>query len=276
MSNLLKRTLGGGAYILVMLGGTIIHPYAFALVFAVLLFFTQYEFYALVEKAGHKPSRLIGTIFGIVFFLICFGMAQGFLPYAFGFTFIPIIVILFIIEVFRSNKNTLENAGFSALGFVYIAVPFSLLNFIVNTSFGGNTNTFYPWILVGVFLIIWANDSFAYILGSAFGKHKMCPNISPKKSWEGLIGGAIFAIILGLVNAVLFQAISMTSWIVISVLTVTFGTLGDLFQSKIKREIGIKDSGKILPGHGGFLDRLDSLLFAIPAIFVWLIFSGLL
>jgi len=276
VSNLLKRTLWGGAYILVMLGGTILHPYAFALVFAVLLFFTQYEFYALVEKAGHKPSRLIGTIFGIVFFLICFGMAQNYLSYAFGFTFIPIIVLLFTIETFRSNQNTLENAGFSALGFVYIAVPFSLLNFIVNTSFGGNSNNFYPWILVGVFLIIWANDSFAYLLGSAFGKHKMCPNISPKKSWEGFVGGAIFGVIMGIVNAVLFQALSMTSWIAIALTVVIFGTLGDLFQSKIKREIGVKDSGKILPGHGGFLDRLDSILFAIPAIFVWLIFSGLL
>ncbi len=276
MSNLVKRTLWGAAYVVIMLGGTIIHPYSFALIFAVLLFFSQYEFYALVEKAGHKPSRIIGTIFGVLFFLVCFGMAINLLPASFVFTFIPIIVLLFIIEIFRSNQNTLENAGFSALGFVYIAVPFSLLNFIINTSFDGSNNTFYPWILVGLFLIIWANDSFAYLLGTAFGKHKMCPNISPKKSWEGFIGGAIFAVIMGILNAVLFQALSMTSWIAIALTAVIFGTFGDLFQSKIKREIGVKDSGKILPGHGGFLDRLDSLLFAIPAIFVWLVFSGLL
>ena len=102
----------------------------------------------------------------------------------------------------------------------------------------------------------------------------MFERISPKKSWEGFIGGAVFAIIMGIVNAVLFQALSMISWGVIAALTVIFGTLGDLFQSKLKREIGVKDSGNILPGHGGFLDRLDSLLFVIPAIFTWLVCSG--
>ena len=128
--------------------------------------------------------------------------------------------------------------------------------------------------MVVVFFILWINDSAAYRVGTQFGKHKMCKNISPAKSWEGLIGGAVFAIIMGIVNAVMFQAVSMLSWIVIAVLTVAFGTLGDLFESKIKREIDVKDSGTFLPGHGGFLDRLDSLLFVIPAIFIWLIFTG--
>lgn len=256
-----------------MLGGTLLHPIVFAVVFATVLFFTQYEFYAMVEKAGHRPSRIIGSAFGVLFFLVCFGMSNNFLPSIFGFSFIPIVVILLIVEIFRSDTNTLENGGFSTLGFAYIALPFCLMNFVVHTSASGE-NSFYPWIMVGVFFILWMNDSAAYLVGTAFGKHKMCKNISPAKSWEGLIGGAIFAICMGLLNAVLFQAISMISWIVITILTVTFGTLGDLFESKIKREIDVKDSGNILPGHGGFLDRLDSLLFVIPAIFIWLIFSG--
>lgn len=274
MSNLVKRTIFGAVYVLIMLAGTLIHPIAFALVFAVILFFTQFEFYDVVEQAGHKPSKWLGTISGILFFLISFLLSIGIVPKPFGLTFIGIIVFMFIFEIFSSRENTLENSGLSVLGFIYIAGPFSLLSFIVHTSAIGQTNTFNPWILAGVFLILWVNDSFAYLIGSAFGKHKMCKNISPKKSWEGLIGGAVFATIMGIINAVLFQTIGMTSWIVIALLTVAFGTLGDLFQSKIKREIGVKDSGKILPGHGGFLDRLDSLLFAIPAIFIWLIFSG--
>lgn len=257
-----------------MLGGTLIHPYVFAVVFSILLFFTQYEFYALVEKAGHRPSRIIGSIFGVLFFLICFAVSNNLIPAKFGFSFIPIVVVLLIVEVFRSDKNTLENGGFSTLGFAYIALPFSLMNFILQNSGLGEESVFYPGILAGLFFILWINDSGAYIVGTAFGKHKMCPNISPAKSWEGLIGGVVFGVIMGIVNAVVFQAISMTSWIVIALLTVTFGTLGDLFQSKIKREIGIKDSGNILPGHGGFLDRLDSLLFAIPAVFTWLIYAG--
>ncbi len=114
----------------------------------------------------------------------------------------------------------------------------------------------------------------AYAVGSLIGKHKISPKISPGKSWEGLIGGAVFAVIMGILNAVFFPAISMTNWIIVAMISVVFGTCGDFFESKLKRETGIKDSGTILPGHGGFLDRFDSLLFAIPVIFVWLNLYG--
>ncbi|WP_167617666.1 phosphatidate cytidylyltransferase [Maribellus sediminis] len=274
MSNLLKRSIWGILYVVIMMGGILIHPFAFAAVFATLLFFTQYEFYAMVEEAGHKIYRLPGTLLGLLFFFTSFGLSGGYLPRPFAFIFIPILMTLFIIELFRSNKLTLQNSGITVLGFVYIAIPFGLMNFVVHSSATGQSTVYYPWILAGIFFILWVNDSFAYMIGSALGKHKLCPKISPAKSWEGLIGGAVFAVIMGIVNAVLFQEISMLSWIVIALLTVGFGTLGDLFESKIKREIGAKDSGNILPGHGGFLDRLDSLLFAIPAVFLWLIISG--
>ena len=269
-----KRAIWGILYVVIMMGGILIHPFAFAIVFATLLFFTQYEFYAMVEEAGHKIYRLPGTILGLLFFFVCFGLSNGFLPRPFEFIFIPIFLTLFIIELFRSNKLTLQNSGITLLGFIYIATPFGLMNFIIHTSADGQSVAYYPWILAGVFFILWVNDSFAYLIGSALGKHRLCPQISPAKSWEGLIGGGIFATIMGIVNAVLFQEISMLSWIIIALLTVCFGTLGDLFESKIKREIGAKDSGNILPGHGGFLDRLDSLLFAVPAVFLWLILSG--
>ncbi|MCE4563616.1 phosphatidate cytidylyltransferase [Maribellus sp. CM-23] len=274
MSNLTKRSIWGLIYVVVMMGGLLFHPIAFAVVFGTLLFFTQYEFYALVEAAGHKISRLPGTLMGVFYFLICAGIANSLLPKSLLLICIPIILLMFIIELFRRNHNTLERSGLTVLGFIYIAIPFALMNFIVNSSLNGQTNVYYPWIMAGVFLILWTNDSFAYLIGTRFGKHKMCTRISPAKSWEGLIGGAVFAIVMGIVNAVLFQAVDMLSWIVIAVLTVGFGTLGDLFESKIKREIGTKDSGNILPGHGGFLDRLDSLLFAIPVVFIWLMLSG--
>jgi len=274
VSNLSKRALWGFLYVVIMLGGILIHPFAFALIFAIVLFFTQYEFYAMVDEAGHKIKRLPGTLMGVFFFLVTFAVASGYLPSAFNLLIILIVLLIFVFELFRTNPNTLERSGITVLGFIYIAGPFSLLNFVVHTSFNGQTNVYYPWILAGIFFILWINDSFAYLVGSRWGKHKMCPNISPAKSWEGLVGGAVFAVVMGIFNAVLFQGLSMLNWIVIALLTVTFGTLGDLFESKIKREIGAKDSGNILPGHGGFLDRLDSLLFAIPAVFLWLIFSG--
>lgn len=271
MSNLVKRLIWGILYVAVMMGGVLIHPLLFALIFGSVLFFTQYEFYAMLDEAGHKITRFPGSFMGVFYFLLCFGVANGYLPHVFSLSFIPIILIMFIMELFRSNKSTLERSGLTILGFIYIAGPFSMMNFLVNTSAGGPDHTFYPWILAGVFFIIWVNDSFAYLIGTRFGKHKMCPNISPAKSWEGLVGGAVFGIIMGIFNALLFQEVSMPGWIVIAVLTVAFGTLGDLFESKIKREIGAKDSGNILPGHGGFLDRLDSLLFTVPAVFFWLI-----
>ncbi len=271
MSDLVKRSLWGIIYVVVIMGGILVHPLLFALVFGTLLFFTQYEFYAMVEGAGHKITRFPGSFMGVIYFLLCFAVANNYIPQVFSLAFIPIVLIMFIIELFRSNRNTLERSGLTILGFIYIAGPFSLMNFVVYTSAGGQAHAFYPWILAGVFFIIWVNDSFAYLVGTQFGKHKMCPSISPKKSWEGLVGGAVFGIIMGIINAVMFQAVSMTAWIVIAVLTVSFGTLGDLFESKLKREIGAKDSGNILPGHGGFLDRLDSLLFVVPMVFSWLI-----
>jgi len=271
VSNLLKRSISGFLYVAIMMLGTLTHPLVFALIFGTVLFFTQYEFYAMVAGAGHKITRFPGSILGVIYFLLCFAVANNYIPQFFSLAFIPIILFLFILELFRSNRNTLERSGLTILGFIYIAGSFSMMNFIVFSSIGGQAHTFYPWILVGLFFIIWINDSFAYLIGTKFGKHKMYPKISPKKSWEGLIGGAVAGITMGILNAVMFQAIDMLNWIIVAILTVAFGTLGDLFESKLKREIGAKDSGNILPGHGGFLDRLDSMLFAVPVVFFWLI-----
>ena len=164
---MLKRSLTAIVYVLVMLTGTFLHSISFAIVFASLLFFTLFEFYELVKKAGHRPSKWLGTISGTLYFFINFGLARGFLPKQFGFSFIPILLFLLGFEIFRSNKNTLENSGFNMFGFVYIAAPFSLLNFIVHTPVNGQPNIFYPWILAGVFFIVWMNDSGAYLIGSA-------------------------------------------------------------------------------------------------------------
>jgi phosphatidate cytidylyltransferase len=127
---------------------------------------------------------------------------------------------------------------------------------------------------MGVFFIVWVYDSMAYLVGSMFGKHKINEKISPNKTWEGFTAGAIFALVMGVLNAVIFQEPDIVNWLIIAAIVVAFGTLGDLFESKIKRKLNVKDSGSVLPGHGGLLDRLDSLLFVIPVIYVWLTFSG--
>jgi len=273
VNNLQKRSLTGIVFVAVLLGGTIFHPVAFILIFGALLFFTQLEFYRLIEKAGFSPQKGVGLTLGILLFATCAAIVNGFIPAQLCLLFIPMLIFLFLFEVLRNRNGALQNSALTLLGFVYIAIPFSLLNFIVFPGFPTNT-AFHPWILAGVFFIVWMYDSTAYLFGTKFGKHKMCKTISPKKSWEGFIAGTVFAMVMGILNAVIFQSLSMLSWMIIALLAVVFGTFGDIFESKIKRELNIKDSGNILPGHGGFLDRFDSLLFAIPVVFIWLILAG--
>ena len=273
MKDFTQRTITGCLYVLLLIGGTAIHPLVFAPVFAGLLFFTQLEFYQLVEKAGNSPRKNIGLVMGLLLFFICFGIVYGLLPHNAYLIFVPILTILFLFEIFRDNSREIQNSALTLTGFFYVAVPFSLLNFIVYPTFPDPPH-FYPWILLGVFFVVWMYDSMAYVAGSKWGKHKINKKVSPKKTWEGLIAGAIFALVMGVLNAIIFQKPGITDWLVIASLTVAFGTLGDMFESKIKRRLNVKDSGTVLPGHGGLLDRLDSLLFVIPVIFVWLTFSG--
>lgn len=250
-----------------------IHPLIFAIVFLAFMVFTQFEFYKLIEKAGHTPQTIVGSILGGLFFILCFLGARQVIPFQLSLLIFPFMVLIFLFEVIRTKPGTLQNSMLTLGGFVYTVIPFSLLNFIVIPGFPTN-NEFYPWILAGIFFIVWIYDSMAYVGGTLFGKHKMCEKISPKKSWEGFIAGAVFAIIMGILNAVIFQSLSMLSWIITAIIIVAFGTIGDLFESKIKRDLDIKDSGTILPGHGGFLDRFDSLLFAVPVVYIWLILGG--
>lgn len=273
MKELLKRSLTGIAFAAIMLAGIIIHQYVFAVVFTVLLLLTLYEFYKISENIGYEPSAKIGLTCGFLLFTIFFLAANQIIPEQFIYLSILIPLATLLPDLFDKRKNGFKNSMITIAGIIYIALPFSLLNFIV---FPGNKDEseFYPWVLMGIFLIIWMYDSMAYVFGSWLGKHKICERISPKKSWEGLVGGAVFAIIMGIVNSVYFHELSITSWIVIALLIVIFGTSGDFFESKLKREAGVKDSGSILPGHGGMLDRFDTVLFAVPVIFVWMKLFG--
>mgnify|MGYP004701900855 CR=1 FL=1 len=256
-----------------MLGGAAFHPIIFAIVFGSFMYFTQLEFYKLVEKAGSKPRKNFGLALGVLFFLICFGMVNSILPSKSYLIFVPALTFLLLFEAFSYRSGILQNSAITFTGFVYVAIPFSLLHFIVHPGYP-NYPVFNSNILIGVFLIVWIYDSMAYITGSKFGKHKINKKISPNKSWEGCIGGSIFALLMGKLNSIMFTQPSLLDWLVISILVIIFGTLGDLFESIIKRRLKVKDSGTMLPGHGGLLDRFDSLMFAIPVVYVWLTFSG--
>jgi phosphatidate cytidylyltransferase len=269
LKDLSRRSLTGIVYIFLMLAGAAIHPLLFAVVFGALLFLTQLEFYQLLEKAGNSPRKNTGLTLGILFFIICFGMVNSILPTKSYLIFIPALIFIFLFEAFSERSGILQNSAVTLTGFVYVAIPFSLLNFMVHPGYP-NYPVFNPKILIGVFFIVWIYDSMAYLFGSKFGKHKIHKKISPNKSWEGFIGGAVFSLITGYVNSLIFDQIPTFSWLIIALLIIIFGTLGDLFESIIKRRLKVKDSGTILPGHGGLLDRFDSLLFVIPVVYVWL------
>lgn len=255
---------------MIVVVSTIFHPYIFAVIFAGFLCIALYEFYILSEKMGAKPQKTIGMLSSVTLFFIFFLSANKLVASEFLCTIILIPLFIFIHALFNNRQNSFRNTASTVLGIVYIAIPFSLLNYILIPK---NTG-FYPGILIGMFLIIWMYDSMAYVTGSSFGKHKIYAKISPGKSWEGLIGGAVFAVLMGILNAVFFNRLDISTWITIALLIVVFGTVGDFFESKLKREAGVKDSGVIMPGHGGMLDRFDSLIFVAPVIFVWLHLFG--
>ena len=274
MTDLLKRSVSGCLYVVIMLAGVLLHPYVFVVVFALLLFFSQREFYMLMEKAGYAPQKYTGLITGALLFFICFGMVEGVVPQNAYLIFLPALIFLFLFEIFRDNPKVIQGSAVTITGILYVAVPFCLMNFIIFPAYPGGNPVFTPGILTGIFLVVWVYDSMAYLGGSLFGKHKIHEKISPQKSWEGFISGTVFALVMGALNAVIFQSPGLFNWLAMAFLTVIFGTLGDLFESKIKRKLKVKDSGSVLPGHGGLLDRFDSLLFVIPVIFVWLTFFG--
>lgn len=273
MKDLSRRSLTGIVYIFLMLAGAAIHPVIFAVVFGAFLYLTQLEFYQLVETAGNSPRKTAGLTLGVLFFLICFGMVNNILPTKSYLIFIPALIFIFLFEAFSERSGILQNSAVTFTGFVYVAVPFSLLNFMVHPGYP-NFPEFNSKILIGVFFIVWIYDSMAYLFGSKFGKHKIHKKISPNKSWEGFIGGTVFALLLGAANSLIFNQLSTVNWLFVALLVVVFGTLGDLFESIIKRRLKVKDSGTMLPGHGGLLDRFDSLLFVIPVVYVWLNLSG--
>lgn len=276
LPNIVVRILAGAVFVGLLLGGILINQYSFLIVFSLITVLCLYEFYGLIEKnAKVEVPKWLNIIGGILLFTGIFmyssagnclyieQLSPHLIPYAIY------LLILFINELYKKRANPLQSLAYSILGQVYIALPFALLN---NLAFSGNWGAGYEYIFIlAIFVFIWINDSFAYLTGMAFGKHRLFERISPKKSWEGFIGGAAVSIASSLIFAHFYPNLSIPAWMGFAAVTVAFGTWGDLFESLIKRTLGVKDSGNMIPGHGGILDRFDSTILAIPAVFVYLL-----
>ncbi|MDO4158974.1 MAG: phosphatidate cytidylyltransferase [Prevotellaceae bacterium] len=277
MKNLIVRTITGVFFVAAIVV-CFLDPFAMECLFALVTGLAIWEYTGLVNGVKNvQVNRFISTVAGVYFFFAVGGFCSGVV--ATGAVFIPYlltVVYLFISELYTKAENSINNWAYTMLGQMYIALPFSTINILAFNVSGDGEIVFNYIIPLSVFIFLWANDTGAYCSGSLFGKHKLFPRISPGKSWEGSVGGAITVLIAaGIIGYLQNSQSAMTGltipqWMGLGLVVVVFGTWGDLVESLFKRTLGIKDSGNILPGHGGMLDRFDSSLMAMPAAVVYL------
>lgn len=262
----LTRALSGTVLVVVVLAAVLLSEYSFAALLAVIGLGCLWEFLALAGKSGTSPQRGYAMAGGVICFLMAFLWMSRLLNFRFlAMTILlPLVLGAFFIELYRKKENPLSNVAVTLTGWLYTILPVSLfymLSFVPDGYYN-------PELVLACFLAVWANDVFAYLTGVAFGRHRLFERISPKKSWEGFFGGMIFTIGLALLYA-WFTYGDMFWWGGLAVVIVLSAVAGDLVESMFKRSAGVKDSGKIMPGHGGFLDRFDALLFSIPMVYVY-------
>ena len=234
--------------------------------FLFLTIMTQLEFYKLLKVSGRAPLRSYGTFLGILTFTLVFFFEKELVGFDWFYAVFALSSLVYFIKLYKIGEDKpFVNIAFTFLGLLYVAVPISLLNVIAF-----HTGSYSYELVIGLFLILWASDTGAYFAGTAFGKRKLFVSVSPKKSWEGSIGGGLLSLAFALGVSHWFYAIPMWQWVVISVIVIVAGNYGDLVESLFKRSMDIKDSGRKLPGHGGFLDRFDGLLLSVPFIVVFL------
>ena len=224
------------------------------------------EFYHLMNNHQNVTIQLpIHVSAGVLLFLLIALNKMDIIGEKYFSLFIIYLIYTFVVELYRKKAEPIKNWAYAFLGQIYITLPIALLTYI-----GFYRITYLSFLLLSLFVFIWLNDTGAYLVGSRIGKHRLFERISPKKSWEGFWGGILFAILGGIVFSQFFNELNLYEWIGFATITALFSTWGDLCESLIKRSIGVKDSGNLLPGHGGMLDRFDSVLMACPAALLYL------
>ena len=240
--------------------------WTFTLLFTVVSGLTQREFYKLLGLDGFEPLTAYGTVVGCLVCVLAYFAEKGIIDTDAYFLICPASSMIFLIKLYKKrDMKPFTNIGFTFLGIIYVAMPFALL--IVLALRGGS---YHPAIIIGCLLLLWASDIGAYFAGTYFGRRKLFERVSPKKSWEGAVGGAIAAALVALGLAFYAPELKPWQWYCVGAIIVVTGIYGDLVESLFKRSIAIKDSGSSIPGHGGFLDRFDGLLLAAPFIITFL------
>ncbi|MFK7952519.1 MAG: phosphatidate cytidylyltransferase [Ekhidna sp.] len=265
-TDLAPRFLSAVVGVFIIISALVWSEWGFFVIFLSISCLTMLEFYRLMKVQDYSPIRFLGVSVGALLFIIMFLIEDKVLPSEYYVIMFPLASFVFLIKLYKkSDIHPFINIALFYLGILYVAVPFALINIVVFYS-----GEYSYEILLGLLFLTWANDIGAYFSGIMFGKTKLFERISPKKSWEGSVGGAIFAVITSVVISMYFKGLMQWEWISIAFIVVIAGTYGDLVESHFKRSMNIKDSGSTIPGHGGFLDRFDSLLLAVPFVVVFL------
>ena len=274
LKELTVRTVSGVVMLLLFIGALVLSPWSAAALFGVIMIGGLLEFYNLCRKKGFAPMYSVGIATSVALLVVTFTvftqwgvpatemtarLVLGALLYA-----MLIVPTTFVCELWRKSETPIANIATTFMGVIYVALPMAVLPFIPQLLVG----KWSAWAMLAFVSIIWANDVFAYLVGVTCGKHRLCERISPKKSWEGFFGGLLGAVAMGYVAATVLEA-SVAMWIGVALVAAISGVFGDLVESMMKRSIDIKDSGNIIPGHGGWLDRFDALILSAPFVFVY-------
>lgn len=265
-SNLIRRAATGAVFVIILLSGVWLGPYTFTGLFLVISLLTLSEFYTVSEKGGFYPARGVGLVAGALVYVLNIAVFMGVVPSLFLSLQLPVILLLFIAELLRKKEQPVANILVCAGGVFYI-----VLGIVCFVATGFISGTYRYELPLGFLLLLWFSDTGAYLIGSLFGRHRMLERISPNKTWEGFIGGLLVSCSVAAQLARVFPVMNGLEWMGLALVIVVLGTLGDFVESMFKRSVDIKDSGNFLPGHGGLLDRFDSLLLAAPFAYAFLV-----
>ena len=291
LHSFILRTITAFVLVAVMLAAILYGPYSFAAFFGILTFGILWEFYNLINVSREchifRPLHSLG---GVLLFGCAFLFSAHKAPAAIFMCYLAYMMLMFISRLYTRQENPIRELAFIIMGQVYIACPLAMLSSIAfHTSafpMGEMLKDYCPIFILSLFFFIWINDTGAYLTGmtcsSLMKTHKLFPRVSPKKTWEGVWGGLIFAVLLGwglsyepvwnFFGIELNDGVRLShiQWVGMGLVVSVFSTFGDLIESFVKRSVGVKDSGNILPGHGGLWDRFDSLIMATPAMMIYL------
>ncbi len=267
MKELALRISTGLIFLVVVVGCILWNPYSLASLFYVVGILGMLEYYSICKIGGVHPQTMLGLITGSVLYVtIEMVKLQVFSGFIISLS-IPFFIAIFIYELYRKRPDPFNNIAHTIVGIVYVMAPFALLNVF---TFEEIVNEYQPAVVLGFFILLWLNDTGAYVFGRLFGKKKFWERISPKKTWAGVVGGGVVALIGAAIMTNFTDQMGIWHWLAMGLIIVVSATLGDLVESLLKRSARVKDSSNLLPGHGGILDRFDGVLLASPVVFTYL------